>query len=127
MKLARCPVDYIPRLADAQLDSDLGRVGGVLIEGPRACGKTETALRASASHIRLDANPDALRLCDIDPNLLLEGDTPRLIDEWQIQPDIWNYVRHAIDRRSDPGQFILTRSEARRVGQAKQARSSARA
>lgn len=103
---------YISRIADTQLTSALARTGAVLVEGPKACGKTETALQAAASSVHLDSDPRAASLFDIDPNLVLEGESPRLLDEWQIYPDIWNYVRHAVDRRQEKGQFILTGSTA---------------
>lgn len=103
---------YIPRLADKDLASALERMGGALIEGPKACGKTRTALQTAATAVHLDADPQAAELFNIDPSLVLEGATPRLLDEWQVYPDIWNCVRHEIDRRQSKGQFILTGSTA---------------
>lgn len=103
---------YIPRLADEQLQSALARMGGVLVEGPKACGKTKTASQASGSIVHLDTDPEAAGLYAIDPHLLLEGGVPRLLDEWQNYPELWNYVRRAIDERKDTGQFILTGSTA---------------
>jgi predicted AAA+ superfamily ATPase len=82
----------------------------VVIEGPRACGKTATARQIAASEVLLDVDVNARRAIAVDPALVLDGPTPRLIDEWQIEPAIWNHVRRAIDYRSDPGQFILTGS-----------------
>lgn len=108
---------YIPRMADEDLSSALARMGGVLIEGPKACGKTRTALQAASSAVHLDNDPRAAELFAIDPQLLLRGSTPRLLDEWQIYPDIWNYARHEIDRRQAKGQFILTGSTAPSVDQ----------
>jgi uncharacterized protein len=81
-----------------------------VIEGPKACGKTATARQVAASEVLLDVDANARQAIAVDPALVLEGPTPRLIDEWQIEPAIWNYVRRAIDDRSDPGQFILTGS-----------------
>ncbi len=101
---------YRPRNADAELAKSLSALGGVLIEGPKACGKTETARRLAASEVLLDVDENARQTVSIDPSLLLEGPTPRLIDEWQVEPAIWNHVRRAIDDRSKPGQFILTGS-----------------
>jgi predicted AAA+ superfamily ATPase len=80
------------------------------MEGPRACGKTATARQVAASEVLLDVDANARRAIAVDPALVLDGPTPRLVDEWQIEPAIWNHVRRAIDDRSDPGQFILTGS-----------------
>jgi len=88
----------------------LGAVGAVVIEGPGACGKTATARQIAASEVLLDVDANARQAIAVDPALVLDGPTPRLIDEWQIEPAIWNHVRRAIDDRSDRGQFILTGS-----------------
>lgn len=107
---------YRPRIVDAELTASLRAAGAVLIEGPRACGKTETARQAAASEVLLDLDDQARSLAAIDPSLVLEGDTPRLIDEWQVVAGIWDHVRRAVDARraEDPatgvGQFILTGS-----------------
>ena len=103
-------MDYLPRIVDAELAELLEASGAVLIEGPKACGKTATAMRLAASKILLDVDDNARRMIDVDPAVVLEGDPPRLIDEWQLAPAIWNHVRRAVDRRSRPGQFILTGS-----------------
>ncbi len=102
-------MDYLPRIIDARLAHALRASGAVLIEGPRACGKTETGRRASRSEVRVDS-PAAHQLFVADPDLLLQGATPRLLDEWQAEPDLWNHVRHAVDDRGTKGQFILTGS-----------------
>lgn len=102
-------MDYLPRVMDARLAEALKASGAVLIEGPRACGKTETGRRAAASEIRIDTLA-AHQLFAADPDLLLQGATPRLLDEWQTEPGLWNLVRHAIDDRGTKGQFILTGS-----------------
>jgi predicted AAA+ superfamily ATPase len=81
-----------------------------VIEGPRACGKTATARQVAASEVLLDVDVNARQAISVDPELVLGGPTPRLIDEWQIEPTIWNHVRRAVDDRSDPGQFVLTGS-----------------
>ncbi len=81
-----------------------------MIEGPKACGKTATARQLAASEVLLDVDENARRAIAIDPALVLDGPVPRLLDEWQIEPSIWNHVRRAIDDRSEPGQFILTGS-----------------
>lgn len=101
---------YLPRIVDHELDSALRSSGAVLIEGPRACGKTATALNASTSSVRLDVDLNAQRLALLAPQNLLEGAPPRLIDEWQLAPQLWNHVRHAVDASGTPGQYILTGS-----------------
>lgn len=106
------PGGYRPRIADGELTRALSRAGAVLIEGPRACGKTETAQMAAGSAAHLDRDPAALRLFEVDPALVLEGETPRLIDEWQLAPQSWNAVRGEVDARRAVGQFILTGSTA---------------
>lgn len=101
---------YLSRTIDARVERLLGALGGVVVEGPRACGKTSTGLRHARSSIRLDASPAAVELAELDPASLLQGDTPRLVDEWQLAPSIWNVIRHEIDDRRSPGQFILSGS-----------------
>ena len=103
-------MEYLPRIVDAELSLLLEASGAVLIEGPKACGKTETASRAASSEVRLDRDENAKLMVDLDVGAVLAGDTPRLIDEWQLAPSIWNHVRHEVDRRRSPGQFILTGS-----------------
>jgi uncharacterized protein len=102
-------MDYRPRVIDAQLAGALEAVGAVVLEGPRAVGKTESGRHASRSDVRVDT-PAARQTFAADPRLLLAGATPRLIDEWQVEPDIWNEVRHEVDRRQEKGQFILAGS-----------------
>lgn len=101
---------YLPRAVDAQLTSLLQVVGGVVVEGPKASGKTWTAQRIARSTVRLDVDANARQAAAIDPSLILEGEVPRLIDEWQLAPEIWNHIRRAIDDRGRSGQFILTGS-----------------
>ena len=101
---------YQDRVVDRELASRLEATGAVVLEGPKACGKTETARRAAASEVLLDVDIAARRAIAVDPALVLEGATPRLIDEWQLEPTIWNHVRRAVDDRGKPGQFILTGS-----------------
>ena len=103
---------YIPRIGDGELVSRLESAGAVLIEGPRACGKTAMARQLAASEVLLDVDENARRAAAVDPSLVLAGERPRLIDEWQIEPLLWNHVRRAVDRRTDRGQFILTGSAA---------------
>jgi hypothetical protein len=115
-------MSYRPRIVDAELLTSLASAGAVLIEGPKACGKTETARRAARSEVLLDVDERARLAAAVDPSLVLEGAEPRLIDEWQREPEIWNHVRRAIDDRRGSGHFILTGSsvppddETRHVG-----------
>jgi len=102
--------NYKPRIVDVELLENLARQGAVLIEGPKACGKTETARRVAKSEIRIDVDPTVPAAMQTDPAVLLRGEVPRLIDEWQEQPQIWDYVRHEVDDRGEKGQFILTGS-----------------
>ena len=101
---------YQSRIADTELDQQLSSAGGVVIEGPKACGKTATARQRAASEVLLDVDEEARRAIAIDAALVLDGETPRLIDEWQVEPNIWNHIRRAVDDRARPGQFILTGS-----------------
>ena len=103
-------MDYQPRLVDEELTRQLRSTGAVVLEGPKAVGKTETASRQAASTVRLDLDVRARQAASVDPSLILSGETPRLIDEWQVVPGVWNGVRHEVDRRGLPGQFILTGS-----------------
>ena len=104
--------EYVPRIVDAELFAALKRAGAVLIEGPRACGKTETALQIANSVVRIDREPGFVDLLGIDPQLGLQGEVPRLFDEWQLAPQLWNIVRGEVDARRQKGQFILTGSTA---------------
>lgn len=101
---------YIPRIVDSELDRALRVAGAVFIKGPRACGKTATARQVAASEARLDIDSPMTTLAQTDPRTILEGQTPRLIDEWQAVPEVWNAVRHEVDDRQRKGQFILTGS-----------------
>src|SRR5699024_3860903 len=95
-----------------ELTQRLASAGAVVIDGPKACGKTETAKRQAASSILLDIDVQARNAAALDPFLVLAGPTPRLIDEWQVEPGTWNAVRRAVAERQDVGQFILTGSAA---------------
>ena len=101
---------YLPRIADAELARRLSVAGAVVVEGPRACGKTSTARRVAASEALLDTDENARRLVDADPEAALAGPVPRLFDEWQVAPAVWNHARRAVDDRGERGQFILTGS-----------------
>lgn len=104
---------YLKRIADRILQERLAASGAVLIEGPKWCGKTRTALENSKSHLFMQ-DPDKavsyLKAADTKPSLLLKGDTPRLLDEWQTAPVLWDAVRFMVDQRGETGQFILTGS-----------------
>lgn len=103
--------DYRPRIADAELAALLAAGGAVLVEGPRACGKTATARFAASSEVTLDTNLQARAAGLLDAAILLDGDRPRLIDEWQFVPEVWNQVRRAVDESGgQAGSFILTGS-----------------
>ena len=105
--------EYLPRIADKLLEERLDAKGAVLIEGPKWCGKTTTAKQKAKSFISMDL-PDMTKqyqqMAELSPSTLLEGEAPRLIDEWQIAPNIWNAVRYEVDNRDEFGQFILTGS-----------------
>lgn len=104
---------YLKRIADRVLQDRLAASGAVLIEGPKWCGKTRTALENSKSHLFMQDSDKAisyLKAADTKPSLLLKGDTPRLLDEWQTVPVLWDAVRFMVDQRGKSGQFILTGS-----------------
>lgn len=104
---------YIARLSDEILNRKLKTTGAVLIEGPKWCGKTTTATHIANSVLKmddLDNKNQYIQLADLEPRVLLEGAVPRLIDEWQIAPNLWNEVRNEVDNRAEFGQFILTGS-----------------
>ena len=104
---------YITRIADKVLDLALKSSGAVLIEGPKWCGKTRTAKEKAKSVLFMQDQDNAasyLKTADTKPSLLLNGETPRLIDEWQVAPVLWDAVRFAVDQRESRGQFILTGS-----------------
>ena len=104
---------YLPRIADAELALALDAMGAVLIEGPKWCGKTSTAEHIAKSVLYMqdpDIYDETMLKANTKPSLLLEGDTPRLLDEWQMAPMLWNAVRFAVDKRQKTGQFILTGS-----------------
>lgn len=101
--------EYLPRTIDTTLADYLSFSGAVVLEGPRGCGKTMTATNAAASALYLD-DPDTKQLVEANISFAFKGERPRLIDEWQIMPEIWNGVRRQVDLASDFGQFILTGS-----------------
>jgi len=101
---------YIKRIAEEDLLEKLAASGAVLIKGPKSCGKTETAKQYAKSFLEIDRDKQVPVIMATNPQLLLVGNTPRLIDEWQEQPEIWNYIKHEVDDRKAKGQFILTGS-----------------
>lgn len=106
---------YLYRIADRILLERLEAFGAVLIEGPKWCGKTTTAEQVAKSVIKLqdtDMREEYLATAASKPSLLLQGETPRLLDEWQDAPVLWDAVRTMVDKRNMPGQFILTGSNA---------------
>jgi len=103
---------YSSRLLDGRIEKKLKSTGGILLKGVRFCGKTTTAMHHAASYVRLDESQLIREQATLVPQVVLQGDTPRLLDEWQLVPSIWNAVRSEIDRRSEKGQFILTGSSS---------------
>lgn len=107
------PKKYFDRICDNELTAALEAAGAVLIEGAKWCGKTSTARNAAQSVLYLqdpDRSISYLTLADTKPSLLLKGETPRLIDEWQMAPVLWDAIRFEVDQRGEQGQFILTGS-----------------
>ena len=103
-------MSYIKRIIEEDFLEKLAVSGAVLIKGPKSCGKTSTSKQYAKSVLEMDRDKQVPIIMATNPQLLLVGDTPRLIDEWQEQPEIWNYVRHEVDDRNAKGQFILTGS-----------------
>lgn len=104
---------YKHRIADSILERKVLGKGAVLIEGPKWCGKTTTAKQMAKSILDLGDSSvlmQSSQIIEISPQALLEGKTPRLIDEWQALPTIWDSIRSEVDRRGEPSQFILTGS-----------------
>ena len=104
---------YYKRILDETIEKRLKMVGAVVIEGPKGCGKTTTAKQHAKSILQLqdpDNRQNYLELAEIMPSKLLDGEKPRLIDEWQVAPVLWDAVRTKIDNTSGYGQFILTGS-----------------
>ncbi len=106
-------MSYFQRVSDVVLQERLEAFGAVLIEGPKWCGKTTTAEQQSKSKLYMqnaDKREEYLATAAAKPSLLLKGETPRLIDEWQDAPMLWDAIRMTVDKRQEPGQFILTGS-----------------
>jgi predicted AAA+ superfamily ATPase len=103
-------MSYKSRIIEEELSRKLNASGALLVRGPKSCGKTETAKQFARSILQVDQDEQIPLFMSADPKRLLVGETPRLIDEWQEQPKLWNYIRHEIDNRKKKGQFILTGS-----------------
>lgn len=104
---------YKKRIVDNIIETKLKGKGAVLIEGPKWCGKTTTSSRFAKSTIVMTdpkSEKENLLLAEVNPELLLEGNTPRLIDEWQVAPKLWDAIRFVVDKRNNEGQFLLTGS-----------------
>ena len=104
---------YKARIVDDMLKDKLESNGAVVIEGPKWCGKTTTAIQVAGSILRMDEpgkRETNIQMSEIDPGRLLKGKAPRLIDEWQIAPKLWDAARYEVDTRGEEGQFILTGS-----------------
>ena len=105
--------EYRARIVDDMLKDKLESKGAVVIEGPKWCGKTTTAMQVAGSILRMDEpskRETNIQMSEIDPGRLLKGNAPRLIDEWQIAPKLWDAARYEVDTRGEEGQFILTGS-----------------
>ena len=106
-------MNYISRVVDSELDLRLRAVGATVLVGPKWCGKTTTAKQKARSVLEMqdpDLQEGYLRLAQTKPSLLLAGETPRLIDEWQIAPNLWDAVRVSVDRMGGKGLYLLTGS-----------------
>lgn len=104
---------YLPRLIDTVLAEAVEISGMVLLQGMRGCGKTESAKRVAKSLVQLDRDPSALHLATISPSAVLAGATPRLVDEWQLAPALWNEARHSVDESQNKGLYIFTGSASK--------------
>ncbi len=104
--------NYIPRLIDNQIERYMNVVGAILIIGPKWCGKTTTAIEHTNSMLKLQSNKKDYyhQIAEINPSQLLKGEKPKLIDEWQITPIIWDIIRNDVDESNQKGLYILTGS-----------------
>ena len=112
------PDGYLPRVADMRLDDALRSSGAVHIKGPKWCGKMETGIHHTRSQVYLqdpDKSPALLAMADSKPSELLIGDKPRLIDEWQMAPQLWDAARFAVDREKVRGGYVLTGSSTPKI------------
>ncbi len=104
------PEGYLPRVADAVVGEALAIAPIVVVEGARGTGKSWTSLRQALSEVRLDRDPAAAEAATLWPDKVLEGARPRLVDEWQLAPSLWNVARHLVDASPGAGCFIFTGS-----------------
>ena len=105
--------NYLPRIVDEELALRLQAIGAIVIVGPKWCGKTTTAKQQANSVLEMqdpDLQDGYLKLAETKPSLLLQGDKPRLLDEWQLAPVLWDAVRVSVDRAPEKGLYILTGS-----------------
>ena len=100
---------YVPRLVEKEIEKKLRTSGAIVVAGPKFCGKTTTCMRYQKSFVKLNTK-QAIALAKLNPKSVLAGETPRLIDEWQTVPDIWNCVKDNLDDEYQFGKFILTGS-----------------
>lgn len=106
-------MEYRKRIADQLLQEKLEETGAVVVEGPKWCGKTTTSSMFAKSVVYMDdpiSGSQYKEMLNLDPGLLLRGEKPRLFDEWQLAPKLWDVVRHTVDRENKAGLFILTGS-----------------
>ena len=111
-------MEYKNRIVDKKLDLLLSSFGATLIKGPKGCGKTTTAKNKAKSYVEFqdeDARENLLLIANTKPSLLLEGEKPRLFDEWQDAPKIWGAIRKNIDDTGENGLYILTGSSSKNV------------
>lgn len=104
------PQGYLPRVADTVMALALAASPIVVVEGARGTGKSWTGLRHARSQVRLDSDPGAADAALLRPQRILEGDRPRLVDEWQLAPNLWNVARHTVDASPGRGQFVFAGS-----------------
>ena len=103
--------EYLPRIIDEELEEYLEMIGAILIEGPKWCGKTTTGMQHSKSVVKLqdsELSENYIAWTNVDANKILRGENPRLIDEWQMAPILWDAVRFSVDERGEEGLYILT-------------------
>lgn len=103
-------VEYLPRVIDSRLPRWLRGQPAVRLEGPRGCGKTTTALQHASSAVHLDANPGMPELAQLDPDRILTGTAPRLVDEWRLAPSLWPEITGRLGEQALPGRYLLTSS-----------------
>jgi predicted AAA+ superfamily ATPase len=105
--------EYIRRITDTKFEQKLKTLGGLVVVGPKWCGKTTTSEQFAHSCLYLDDENDGtnyIQIAGLNPGVLLDGETPRLIDEWQLAPELFDAARRIIDKRRKSGQFIFTGS-----------------